>query len=371
MDGSSLAQQFLGKQIYVQRKIAKPEIDLNVQFELVDKPKNKCYAVRIAATVALEGAWISCSAPIHFLVPATASYEMTKTESETEQKLGNKFNATLRFRPNCTSAEFCFRTVEGCSGFLEIFVSAVNSTGRCTQRETIRIAPLSTYRRISAVDQSRSFNILQIKGTFSPLKVQSWMSSCFEDIEKLGYKLSDHEGTFSFESILLGSHLLCQIKEEELVFHCENPTTLAVLMQFFTRQATQEKTKLDIRPKIVPETCADTLARIDRILAPISGRDNIKNLRQAVTEITAAEGAESMLHPAFRSDGWRKLQGIDSGVDGDCEISIDFMHALIVDLMKDYAKLCGRSIMQRLPELANILSNDYSLRNLHNFLNSV
>lgn len=143
------------KQIYRLRKMPKPEIDLNVRFDFFDRLDTKSHALKISAESPLEGAWICCSIPIHFLPSKSASYEMTRTDSESEQKLGNKFSATLRFKPNCTSAEFSFRAVAGYAGILEIFVSAVNNTGRVTQREIIPIAPLSTYRRIESLEENR------------------------------------------------------------------------------------------------------------------------------------------------------------------------------------------------------------------------
>ena len=115
------------------------------------------------ADMPLEGAWISCNVPVHFFAPKNSSYEMTKTDSETEEKLGNKFNATLRFKQNCANAEFSFRTIDGYSGTLEIFVSAVNNSGRCTQREAIRIAPLSSYRRTDSFDETRYYSNIFVK----------------------------------------------------------------------------------------------------------------------------------------------------------------------------------------------------------------
>ena len=71
--------------------------------------------------------------------------------------------------------------------------------------------------RISFIDDtnacffSREYNSLQIKGHFSSLKVQSWLEMSFQDIEHAGYKITDHEGSFCFESMILGSHLQCHI----------------------------------------------------------------------------------------------------------------------------------------------------------------
>ena len=36
--------------------------------------------------------------------------------------------------------------------------------------------------------------------------------------------------------------------DQELTFRCENPSAMAIVMQFLTRQATAEKIKVDIRP---------------------------------------------------------------------------------------------------------------------------
>ena len=143
------------KVTYNVRTAPSPDFPLRVAFELLPRAKGRCYAVQYTSDVALEGAWIAATVPLQFLSSRSASYEMTVTDADTERKLGNKFSATLRLKPNCKSAEFSFRPVDGYAGQMEIFVSAVNSTGRITQRECIPIAPLSSYRRIDAVDESR------------------------------------------------------------------------------------------------------------------------------------------------------------------------------------------------------------------------
>ncbi|OQV20537.1 putative Bardet-Biedl syndrome 7 protein-like protein [Hypsibius exemplaris] len=323
------------KVTYTVRKSSKPEIDFHVRFELLQRPKTHSYALKFSSDIVLEGAWIACSAPIQFLSGRSASYEMTRTESDAELKLGNKFSATLRLKPNCKSAEFSFRAVDGYVGALEIFVSAVNNTGRVTQRESVVIAPLSSYCRIDKIDETRSYNVVKITGQFSPLKVQAWMELCFQDVDRMGYKVVGHEADFAFESMLLGCHLHCHIDEHELVFRCENPSSIAILMQFLTRQATSEKIKLDIRPSVSKEACLTTLNRVDQILAPIRGQNNIRNLTEAVAEVAAAEGGDSMFHPLFRSDGWRKLQGKDSAVAMDTDES-----ATSVAYMNDKSKNC-------------------------------
>ncbi|GAU98573.1 hypothetical protein RvY_09702 [Ramazzottius varieornatus] len=194
-------------------KIAPPKVPVAVQFDLLVSQNPPCYALRFSSDTVLEGAWISCTIPILFLSSSTPTYEMTRTDSEGELKLGNKFSATLRLKPNCRTSEFYFRPVEGYSGTLEIFVSAVNSSGRLTQRESVNLTPLSSYYRIAEVDDSRAYNTLRITGQFSFLKVQSWLQMILQGAEcdTSGFRFDEHGGTFAFESMLLHCHLQCQV----------------------------------------------------------------------------------------------------------------------------------------------------------------
>lgn len=140
-----------------------------------------------------------------------------------------------------------------------------------------------------------------------------------------------------------------------------------------------------------------TLTRVDQILAPIRGQTNIRNLSEAVAvrykfstksanlpwiefssfflsvqEVSAAEGGDKMFHPLFRSDGWKKLQGKDNAVDpAEGAASVGFMNALVVDVLKDYARLKGTSIVARIAELLATLQHDYSLKNLQTFAESI
>ena len=136
-------------------KMAPPEEPIAVQFDMLVQRNLSCYTLKFSSEIVLEGVWISCTVPVLFISNNTSTYEMTRTASDGESKLGNKFSATLRLKPNCCSAEFFFRPVEGYSGTLEVFVSAVNNSGRLTQRESISLTPLSSYYRIANIDEER------------------------------------------------------------------------------------------------------------------------------------------------------------------------------------------------------------------------
>lgn len=77
----------------------------------------------------------------------------------------------------------------------------------------------------------------------------------------------------------------------------------------------------------------------------------------------AAEGNSAMIHPIFRSPGWKKVKGTDEKKTTNIP-SLEYLTALFVDLFKDYARLQGRSFTSNLPELLNIIQNNYSLKAL-------
>ena len=114
--------------------------------------------------------------------------------------------------------------------------------------------------------------------------------------------------------------------------------------------------------------------------------------------MSAAEGGDALFHPVFRSDGWKKLQSKDNALsdssDNDDTATVAFLHdeyfhfisrkisrkslvtgfpfaPLVIDLLKDYARLKGTSVLSKIPDLLAILQRNYSLKNLQNFVESI
>lgn len=114
--------------------------------------------------------------------------------------------ATYRCQINTNRLEVKIRTIEGQYGVLQAYITPLLQP-KCCQLRQYDIKPLSLHLRIYNFDETRPYNILRIKGSFSLAEIHSWIMQCLPEVPE---KPNHTEKTIIyFQSTFLNTLLKC------------------------------------------------------------------------------------------------------------------------------------------------------------------
>jgi Bardet-Biedl syndrome 7 protein len=97
-------------------------------------------------------------------------------------------------------------------------------------------------------------NQLLIKGNFSQGEMQSWIGKCLPEVpERVN---SAEENILIFKNALVGTFLKCRYWKGEAEFASDNISTISILKDFISKEATNKHIKIEISlSKLVQESC--------------------------------------------------------------------------------------------------------------------
>ncbi|KAG8302515.1 Bardet-Biedl syndrome 7 protein [Homalodisca vitripennis] len=274
----------------------------------------------------------------------------------------NQLLATYRCQMNTTRLELCLRTVEGVHGTLCVYITPVVQP-KCCQLRRHQIKPLSLHTRCHELDTNRCYNNLQLKGNFSVAEMHSWVSNCLPEVPEkppLGEKVS-----YIFTSVLMFSMLHCTYSKGEAEFLSDNVTTIGILKDVITKEATKKKIKLEISTVINEESAASVIRRLDsRLVSEVTLARQV-GLLEALRELESVEGRQ-FLSPEYQEilDNQRQLMSRHSSQPGYLNRLIE----TIAELYVDWHKFKGVNARIKIPLLMELLQN-YNLNELISFFN--
>lgn len=87
-------------------------------------------------------------------------------------------------------------------------------------------------------------NTLTIKGNFSQGEMHSWISNCLPEVPEKNY--SNDENILIFRNVFVGTFLICKYKKGEAEFKSDNVSTISIIKDFITKEATSKHIKVEI-----------------------------------------------------------------------------------------------------------------------------
>lgn len=102
-----------------------------------------------------------------------------------------------------------FRTVEGHHGTLVAYVTP-SMPPKVSQVRKYIIRPLSMHMRVHSFDDTRPYNTLTLKGTFSHAEMHSWLGWCVPEMPpKLQTAGTGEPNVYLFRNVFAGTLLHC------------------------------------------------------------------------------------------------------------------------------------------------------------------
>lgn len=328
---------------------AVPVFSVNDKFTL--NRDDASYSLILEVQMAIDNVLIQSDVPVDLLDVDKNSAIVSFSVCDTEIS-GNFLLATYRCQANTTWMELKLRSIEGQYGTLQAYITPRIQPKTCQVRQ-YQIKPLSLHQRTHAIDENRPMNTLSLTGQFSFAELHSWVVFCLPEVPEktpVGENI-----TYYFRNTFLDTQLQCSYRKGEGIFKSDNISTISILKDVLSKEATKRKINLNISYDIIEESVGHTLKMIHPKLEYQLLLAKKVHLIDALKELQIHEGNTDFLIPEYRSilDDAEKLQEEYKKQPAQLER----LYGMITDLFIDKFKFKGTNVKTKVPLLLEILDN--------------
>ncbi|XP_060102819.1 Bardet-Biedl syndrome 7 protein [Heteronotia binoei] len=324
-----------------------PTFSINDKFTL--NRDDASYSLVLEVQTAIDTVLLQCDVPIDLkdVDKNSAVVSVVDCESETN---GNFLLATYRCQANTTRLELKILSIEGRYGTLQAYVIPRVQPKTC-QVQQYQIKPLSLHQRTHCIDQDRPMNTLTLKGQFSFAEVHSWVVFCLPEVPEktpVGESIS-----FYFQNTFLDTQLECTYRKGEGNFKSDNISTISILKDVLSKEATKRKINLSISCDINEASVNHTLKLIHPKLEYQLMLAKKVELIDALKELQTHEGNTDFLIPEYRNIVEEAEQLLKEHEKQPA--SLERLYGMITDLFIDKFKFKGTNVKTKVPLLLEIL----------------
>ncbi|XP_063422999.1 Bardet-Biedl syndrome 7 protein homolog isoform X4 [Mytilus trossulus] len=339
---------------------AVPGFNINDKFVL--NREDASYTLSLELQLPIDNVLLQSDVPIDLLDVEKNSAVVSYSACNPEE--GNYLLATYRCQANTTRLELKIRSIEGQYGTLQAYVTPRVQPKTC-QVKQYNIKPLSLHQRTHVFDDNRPLNTVKLTGQFSLAEIHSWVSFCLPELPE---RTPPGETiTFHFMSTFLDTLLECVYSKGEAVFRSDNISTISILKDVLTKEATKKKIRLDISYDINDESIAYTLNLIHPRLEYQLLLAKKVQLIDALKELQVHEEDLTFMSPEYR----QILEEADA-LQAEFKrqpCHLERLYGMITDLYIDKFKFKGVNVKGKVPALLEVLDN-YDLQTLVEFFNT-
>ncbi|KAM8848392.1 BBSome complex member BBS7 isoform 3-T3 [Synchiropus picturatus] len=337
-----------------------PVFSINDKFSLCRDDAS--YSLTLEVQTAIDNLLLQSDVPIDLLDVDKNSAVVSFSECDSEPN-GNFLLATYRCQANTTRLELKVRSIEGQYGTLQAYVTPRLQPKTCQVRQ-YQIKPLSLHQRSHHVDADRPMNRLSLVGQFSLAEIHSWVVFCLPEVpEKTP---AGDSVTFYFQNTFLGTQLEATYCRGEGHFRSDNISTISILSDVLSKEATKRKINLNISYDINDDSVSHTLNMIHPKLEYQLVLARKVQLIDALKELQVHEGNADFLVPEYRSILDESSSLLDEFKKQPAHL--ERLYGMITDLYIDKYKFKGQNVKTKVSSLLEILDH-YDLNSLLDFFN--
>ncbi|XP_071874567.1 BBSome complex member BBS7 isoform X4 [Bombus fervidus] len=310
---------------------------LSVNHRMILNREDASYSLSIELDTPIDNILIQSDTPIELL--DVESNSAVVSLSTCNPREGNFVLATYRCQVNTNHLEMRLRTIEGQPGTLQIYVTS-QVQPKCCRKISIPISALSLHVRQHEADNSEThvegpFNELKLIGGFTVAEMHAWLSFALSDVPERPH-LEEGEATLTYVSSFIGTLLKCKYKKGSAIFLGENISSIIILRDILTREATKRKIKLDV----FCDVSDGSISRVLELIFPQlnAAHDLITKVKilNALEEWELKENPKENLCSEYQ-ELIQKESEIKSQMAKDNEI-LERLHAVITDLYVDWER---------------------------------
>ncbi|XP_076467410.1 BBSome complex member BBS7-like [Babylonia areolata] len=334
-----------------------PLFSINEKFVL--NREDASYTLSLELQTPIDNVLLQSDVPVDLLDVEKNSAVVSFSACNPEE--GNYLLATYRCQANTTRLELKIRSIEGQHGNLQAYITPRLQPKTC-QLRTYPIKPLSLHQRTHTLDEDRPMNTLKLTGQFSLAEMHSWV--CFTLPEMPERPPAGDLASFQFVSTFLNTQLDCTYRKGEGIFRSDNISTISILKDVLSKEATNKKIRLEITFDIQEETIPTTLALIHPRLEHQLLLAKKVQLLDALKELQVNENDLSFMSPEYQ-------QILEDADTLQTEFKrqpchLERLYGMITDLYIDKFKFKGQNVRSKVPALLEVLDN-YDFNNLCQF----
>mmetsp|Transcript_628 Transcript_628/g.2088 ORF Transcript_628/g.2088 Transcript_628/m.2088 type:complete len:729 (-) Transcript_628:128-2314(-) len=338
-------------------------ISVNDTFRINDKfvlnADDASYTLTLETPMPIFTVAVQSDVPLDLLDTENNGAIVSRSPPEPEN--GNFCMATYRCQESSNRIEVRLRGVEGQYGTLQVFVVPRISPKTCSVCQ-YKIKPLCLQQRLQSVDEGVPLNELRISGDFKMQEIHGWVAFCLPDVPS---RPPGEDASYCFRSSLLGTVLLCQYRGGEGVFRSDSITSLAILKEAITKEATARKTQI----KSSFELDDGSLPHMCRLIDPklryqLSLTQKVK-LIEALQEMKVQEEDVSFLDPSYS-----EILDNHAAIEKEFKQQprqLEYLHGIVKDLYIDWHRFKGQNVKHKIGQLEEVLRH-YTLEDLTVFM---
>ncbi|XP_046582061.1 Bardet-Biedl syndrome 7 protein homolog isoform X2 [Haliotis rubra] len=352
---------------YQQTAFSKDAVSAVPIFSINDKFVLNCedasYSLSLELQMPIDNVLLQSDVPIDLLDVEKNSAVVSYSACNPEE--GNFLLATYRCQANTTRLELKVRSIEGQHGTLQAYITPRIQPKTC-QVKQYPIKPLSLHQRTHVFDSSRPHNSLTLTGQFSLAEIHSWVCFCLPELPDR--TPAGDNVTFHFISTFLSTQLECSYRKGEAVFRSDNISTISILKDVLSKEATKKKIRLDITYDVNDESIPHTLSLIHPRLEHQLLLAKKVQLVDALKELAVHESDTSFLSAEYQQILKEADQLQIEYKKQPCHL--ERLYGMITDLYIDKFKFKGQNVKGKVPALLEVLDT-YDLQGLVQFLKTL
>jgi len=162
----------------------------------------------------------------------------------------NPLLATYRMQEQGSRFQIRLRTIEGLHGTISCFVLP-STTPKTAHLVSLAVKPLSLHEKVTEALPDVPTSELRFTGPFTVTDMHRWLSLC---VNELPSRPTDDEMVITYKSTFVGTVLHGRYTKGTASFRSDSITTISVMKDLISREATEAKISLNIKVDVKDET---------------------------------------------------------------------------------------------------------------------
>lgn len=276
----------------------------------------------------------------------------------------NPLLATYRMQEPGSRFQVRLRMVEGLHGTISCFVLP-QTKPKTAHLVTLPVKPLSLHEKVTEVPPDVPMNELKLTGPFTVAEMHQWLVLCLNELPS---RPTDDEMQVAYKSTFVGTSLHGKYGKGYGTFRSDSISTIRVLKDVITREATAKKTRVMINVEVRDETFPRFIQLMHPKLQFQHSLTQQARMVEPLREVQLQEGETKFLSPELQM----VLQH-STEIQQQFELQpqrLAFLHNIVVAAYRDKWHLRGhQSVDHRIKDLQKLLES-YTLEQVTAFFDA-
>merc|ERR1712226_572213 len=305
-----------------------------------------CYILTIESQTPLELISLRADVEVDLLDHEGTSAILSRSKGDPV----NPLLATYRMQEPGSRFQIRLRTVEGANGTISCFVLP-QTNPKTAHLVSLAVKPLSLHEKVTEVPQEIPMSELRLVGPYTVMDMHQWVGKC---VNELPSRPTDDEMVVMYKSTFVGTVLHARYSKGTAIFKSDSITTISVLKDVISREATARKINLSIDVDVRDETFPRFLELIHPKLAFQHSLTQQVRMVDPLREVQLQEGETNFLAPELQL-----ILQHAAEIQQQFELQpqrLAFLHNIVLSAYKHKWRLRGhQSVEHRVKDLQKLL----------------